>query len=88
MLGWRSRPQSNKPPPFQGLNIRIPVIIPIEGSKPPPCKGLKTRIPLIIPIKGMGFINRGSTLGMAGNRYLWARFVVVLAAQEPWFRLG
>ena len=22
----------NKPPPFKGLNIRIPIIIPIKGS--------------------------------------------------------
>ena len=26
------KPMSNKPPPFKGLNIRIPSIIPIQGK--------------------------------------------------------
>ena len=27
----KCRPMINKPPPFKGLNIRIPIIIPIKG---------------------------------------------------------
>ena len=32
-LGFRDscRPMVNKPAPFRGLNIRIPIIVPIEG---------------------------------------------------------
>ena len=48
----------NNPPPFKGLNIRIPIIIPIKG------RGF-IRIQIVIPIKGRGFMNQGS--GLAGS---------------------
>ena len=47
----------NKPPPFKGLNIRIPIIF----------KGLNIRIPIMIPIKWRGVINQGSTLTGSGG---------------------
>ena len=30
-FGGQCRPMINKPPPFKGLNIRIPILIPIKG---------------------------------------------------------
>ena len=57
----------NKSPPFEGLNFKIPIMIPIKGrDKPPRFKGLNIniKIPITILLKGRGFINLGSTLGL------------------------
>ena len=58
----------NKPPPFKGLNIRIPIISKGLNIRIPILfKGLNIWIPIIIPIKGRGVINQGSTLTGSGG---------------------
>ena len=67
VTGPECRPMIDKPPPFKGLTIRVPTIIPLSLYNPyiyipiyyKVVSMFFSIIPVVIPIKERGFIDQG-----------------------------